>query len=138
MPDFSADSSRELHHAVQAFDEAFLNRRLDDVTSLFSQDAQLLVHQRPGVPGREAIRSAFVLFFEQFEVLAYEPTYELIDIHEHRAYSLGSCTQVLRPRDGRPDMKIHGRTVQFWRREDGHWRLVMLLTARFAPDEQVS
>lgn len=138
MPHSSAGSSRELHRAVQTFDEAFSGGHLDDVTSLFSQDAQLLVHQRPAVSGREVIRSAFALFFEQFDVLAYEPTYELIDIHEDRAYALGWWTQVLRPDDGRPDMKIHGRTVQFWRREDGQWRLVMLLTARFAPDEQVS
>ena len=138
MPHSSADSSRELKHAVQAFDEAFSSERLDDVTSLFSQDAQLLVHHQPGVSGREVIRSAFALFFEQFDILAYKPTYEFIEIHEDRAYTLGSWLQVLRPNDGRPDIKIHGRTVQFWRREDGQWRLVMLLSARFAPDEQVS
>lgn len=138
MPGSSADSSRELDHAIQAFDVAFSSRRLDDVASLFSQDAQLLVHQRPGVSSKEVIRSAFALFFEQFDVLAYEPTYELIDIYEDHAYVLGAWTQVLRPRDGSPNTKIHGRTVQFWRREDGHWRLDMLLTARFAPDEQVS
>lgn len=137
MPHSSAGSSGDLHAALQAFDDAFLGGRLDDVTSLFSDDAQLLVHHQPGVSGSEVIRSAFARFFEQFAISAYDPTYELIDTHDDRAYVLLSFTQVLRPYDGGPGMKVHGRAVQFWRREDGQWRLGLLLTARSAPDEQV-
>jgi uncharacterized protein (TIGR02246 family) len=137
MPHSSAGSSGELHQAFQAFDDALSGGRLDDVTSLFSEDARLLVHHQPAESGREVIRSAFARFFEQFDISAYDPTYELIDVHDDRAYLLMSFTQVLRPYDGGPGMKVHGRAVQFWRREDGQWRLVMLLTARSAPEEQV-
>ena len=137
MPHSSAGSSDELHEALQAFDDAFSGGRLDDVTSLFSEDARLLVHHQPEVSSREAVRAAFARFFEQFEVSAYDPTYEIIDIQDDRAYTLVSFAQVLRPDGGGPGMKVHGRAVQFWRREDGQWRLLMLLTARSAPEEQV-
>lgn len=137
MTPSSSDASGELHEALQAFDDAFTSKRLEDVTSLFSEDAQLLVHQQPAVSSREVIQSAFARFFEQFDISSYEPTYELINIHDDRAYTLLSFTQALRPYGGGPGMKVHGRAVQFWRREDGRWRLVMLLTARSAPEEQI-
>jgi hypothetical protein len=51
------------------------------------------------------------------------------------AYVLASFDEALRPRDGQPGIRIHGRSVQFWRREEEAWRIVMLLTARSAPEE---
>lgn len=116
MTPSSSDASSELHEALQAFDDALADKRLHDVASLFSEDAQLLVHQQPAVSSREAIRSAFARFFEQFDISAYEPMYELIDINDDRAYTRSSFTEVLHAHGGGTGMNVHGRAVQFWRR----------------------
>lgn len=86
--------------------------------------------------GKQAVRASFASVFASFDTSAYEPRYEMIDVHGDRAYVLASFEEVLRPRDGQPGIRVHGRIVQFWRREeDGEWRVVVLLTARSAPDE---
>jgi ketosteroid isomerase-like protein len=73
--------------------------------------------------------------FEGFDTSAYQPRYEIINVHGNLAYVLASFDEALRPRDGQPGIRIHGRSVQFWRREEEAWRIVMLLTARSAPEE---
>jgi ketosteroid isomerase-like protein len=88
------------------------------------------------VIGKEAIRAHFDWVFDGFDTSAYAPRYEIIDVHGDRAYVLASFDEVLRPKDGQPGIRIHGRAVHFWRRErDGAWRILRLLTARSAPEE---
>jgi hypothetical protein len=65
---------------------------------------------------------------------AYVPTYVIIDVQDRAAYVLVSLTEILRPRDEQQGVKIQGRNVQFWCHKEGGWRIVVLLTARSAPD----
>jgi ketosteroid isomerase-like protein len=129
----------ELKETIEAFDQAFAEGRLDEFSAFFADDAQLLIHQQETVIAKEKIRASFGQVFDGFDTSAYEPRYEIIDVHGNRAYVLASFDEVLRPRNGHPGILIHGRAVQFWRREsDGAWRLVRLLTARSAPEEPES
>ena len=126
----------ELGEAIEAFDRAFSEGRLDEFLAFFASDAQLLVHQQEAVIGREAIRSSFADVFDAFDTSSYEPRYDIIDVHGDHAYALASFDEVLRPRDGQPGIRIHGRVVHLWRRDsDETWRIARLLTARSAPDE---
>jgi uncharacterized protein (TIGR02246 family) len=126
----------ELNEAIEAFDRAFSEGQLDELLAFFASDAQLLIHQQEAVIGREAIRSSFAGVFDDFDTSSYETRYDVIDVHGDRAYALASFDEVLRPQDGRPGIRIHGRVVHFWRRErEGTWRITRLLTSRSAPDE---
>ncbi|MBD0292519.1 MAG: nuclear transport factor 2 family protein [Jiangellaceae bacterium] len=136
MTEWSVAPSAELKQAIDAFDRSFLEGRLDEFSAFFADDAQLLIHEQETVIGKEAIRASFDLVFEGFDTSAYAPRHEIIDVHGDRAYVLASFDEVLRPKDGQPGIRIHGRAVHFWRRErDGAWRIVRLLTARSAPEE---
>jgi ketosteroid isomerase-like protein len=125
----------ELRKSLDAFDRAFSAGRLDELLAFFADDAQLLLHHQETRIGKKPIRDTFGPVFDGFDTSAYQPRYESIDVHGNLAYVLASFDEALRPRDGQPGVRIHGRTVQFWRREEGGWRIVMLLTARSAPEE---
>jgi uncharacterized protein (TIGR02246 family) len=126
----------DLKATVDAFDRAFQEGRLDEFSSFFAEDAHLLIHQQETLVGRDAIRDSFAPVFDGFDTSAYEPRYDIIDVHGDRAYVLCSFEEVLRPKDGQPGIRIHGRAVHVWRRDrDGAWRIVRLLTARSAPEE---
>jgi ketosteroid isomerase-like protein len=126
----------ELREAIDHFDRAFTHGRLDELLDAFAEDARFLVHEQEPLVGTEAIRGAFSAFFERFDTSAYDPRYEVIDVHGDSGYVLGSFTEVLRPRDGTPGTRVHGRVVQFWRQEGDEWRIRILLTGRSASDEQ--
>jgi len=126
----------ELRGAIEAFDRAFSEGRSDDFSRFFAPDARILIHQEDPLVGRDAIRTAFSALFEGYDTSDYEPHYEVIDVHGDSGYVLGSFTEVLRPRDGTSGTRVHGRVVQFWRQEEGGWRIEILLTGRSTPDEQ--
>jgi uncharacterized protein (TIGR02246 family) len=132
----SVGPESELKEAVAAFDHAFKEKRLEEFLSYFADDAEFLAHHSETATGKEAIRANFVTVFDLFDIPEYEPEYSVVDVHDDRAYVLGEFDEALRRTDGKPGVRIHGRIVQFWRRDgDGAWRLVRVLTARSAPDE---
>ncbi len=135
----NADSQRHaLLAALEAFDRAFIEGHTEELSTLFANDAQLLLHHQPAIVGRQAITEAWRETFADFDTSAYAPSYETVEVHTDRAYVLGSFTEVLRPRDGGPGLRVIGRIVLFWRREpDGRWRVTRVLTSRSAPDEEV-
>jgi ketosteroid isomerase-like protein len=125
--------------ALEAFDRAFIEGRADELGALFADDAKLLLHYQPAIVGRRSITEAFRETFAAFDTSAYEPTYEIVEVHTDRAYVLGSFTEVLRPREEGTGLAVAGRVVSFWRRElGGVWRTIRVLTSRSAPDEEVS
>ena len=127
----------ELRDVIEAFDRAFSEGRSDDFSRFFAPDARILAHQEEPLVGRDTIRAAFSALFEGYDTSDYEPHYEVIDVHGDNGYVLGSFTEVLRPRGGTLGTRVHGRVVQFWRREEGEWRIQVLLTGRSAPDEEL-
>jgi ketosteroid isomerase-like protein len=118
VTDQSAADDGELKKTIDAFDRAFSEGRLGEFLAFFADDAQLLIHQQETVIGKEAIRDSFGPVFEGFDTSAYQPRYEIINVHGNLAYVLASFDEALRPRDGQPGIRIHGRSVQFWRREE--------------------
>lgn len=126
----------ELREAMGALDTAFAEGRLEELTAFIAHDARLLLHHQKAVVGKEAVRASFAAIFAGFDTSAYKPSYEVTAVHGDRAYVIASFEEVLRARAGQPGIQVHGRMVQFWRRdEDREWRIVVLLTARSAPDE---
>jgi ketosteroid isomerase-like protein len=124
---------------LDAFDHAFMEGRAEEVGGLFADDGQLLLHQQPAIVGRQAVTEAFRETFAGFDTSAYRPNYDTVEVHTDRAYVLGSFTEVLRPREGGPGLRVAGRLVFFWRRgPDGGWRITHALSSRSAPDEEVS
>jgi ketosteroid isomerase-like protein len=136
----NADSQRlALLAALDAFDRAFFDGRADEVGALFAADGQLLLHHQPAIVGRQALTEAYRETFAEVDTSAYKPTYDTIEVHTDGAYVLGSFTEVLRPHDGGPGLRVAGRVVLFWRLEpEGEWRITRALSSRSAPDEEVS
>jgi uncharacterized protein (TIGR02246 family) len=136
MTDRPLPPDAELREAIDAFDRAFAGGRLDRFSAFFADDARLLLHQQEEVFGKDGIVVAFAEVFHGFDTSAYEPRYEIIDVKGDRGYVLLSFDEVLRPRTGDPGIRVHGRAVHFWHREDdGSWRIRALLTSRSAPDD---
>jgi len=126
------DSQRQaLLTSLGSFDRAFIGGRAEELGALFDDDAQLLLHNQAAIVGRQSITEAFRETFATFDTSAYEPNYDMVEVHTDRAYVLGSFTEVLRPREGGPGLAVPGRIVLFWRREPhGVWRVTRALTSR--------
>jgi ketosteroid isomerase-like protein len=126
---------REFEEALRRFDDTFKSGQAQDVIDLLAEDCRALIHHQATIEGREAVGEAFQRFFGMFEVFAYEPEYDVVDVVRDQAYVLGSFRQVLRPREGGSTVQVFGRAVLFWRRIGGEWLMTRLLTARSAPDQ---
>jgi ketosteroid isomerase-like protein len=134
----TASSSRaELEEGLRAFDEAFRRGDLAELTRLFAPDIQLLVHQQEAIVGKDGAARAFGQVLEMFDTSDYTPRYEVIEVHGDRAYVLGPFEETLSPRSREPGIRVHGRVVLFWRRDEEGWRVTRLLTGRSAPDEPI-
>jgi ketosteroid isomerase-like protein len=134
----TASSPRaEVEEALRGFDEAFRRGDLDELARFFASDIQLLVHQQEAIVGKDDAGRAFGQVLEMFDTQSYAPRYEVIEVHGDRAYVLGPFEETLSPRSGEPGIRVHGRAVLFWRRDEEGWRITRLLTARWAPDELI-
>ena len=126
-------------NVLTEFDRAFVEGRLDDLVSFFTDDARALFHLNEALIGKEAIYEAFKSVLDAFDTSSYEPDYEILDVLGDHAYALLTFKEVLRPKDGTAGVRVHGRAVHFWRYgQDAGWQLAALLTARSAPDESES
>lgn len=83
-PQFVAPDA-ELKETIEVFDRAFAEGQLDEFSTFFADDAHLLIHQQGTVIGQETIRASFGPVFDGFGTSAYEPRYEIIDVHGNRA-----------------------------------------------------
>ncbi len=126
---------REFEEALRRFDDTFKTAQAQDVIDILAEDCRALIHYQAMIEGREAVGEAFQRFFGMFEVSAYEPEYDVVDVIGDQAYVLGSFRQTLQPREGGSTVQVFGRIVLFWRRIGGSWLMTRLLTARSAPDQ---
>jgi ketosteroid isomerase-like protein len=126
---------REFEEALRRFDEALRNGQTQDILDFLAEDCRALIHHQATIEGREAVGGAFKQFFGTFDISAYEPDYDVVDVMGNQAYVLGSFHEVLRPREGSFTVQVFGRVVLFWRRIGGEWLMTRLLTARSAPDQ---
>lgn len=126
----------DLQKALDGAEAAFAEGLVDEYSSFYADNSLLLIHNQAAIQGKEAIRASFAEVFDGFDTSAYRQTYEIIDVHDRHAYVLSHFEEVLRPRDGKPGIRIHGRLVLFLQRQDdGRWRITMALTGRSAPEE---
>lgn len=126
---------REFEETRRRFDDTFKSGQTHDVIDVLVEDCRALIHHQATIEGREAVGEAFRQFFGMFEVSAYEPDYDVVDVIGDQAYVLGSFRQVLRFREGGSTVQVFGRVVLFWRRIGSEWLMTRLLTARSAPDQ---
>jgi ketosteroid isomerase-like protein len=126
---------REFEEALRRFDQALRNGQTQDIIDFLAEDCRALIPYQATIMGREAVGEAFKQFFGTFDISAYEPDYDVVDVMGDQAYVLGSFYEVLRTREGRSTVQIFGRVVLFWRRIGGEWLMTRLLTARSAPDQ---
>jgi ketosteroid isomerase-like protein len=87
----------ELQEAIASWDRAFAEGRLDEFSAFFADDAHLLIHHQETLVAKEAIRASFAAIFDQFDTSAFEPRYDVVDVHGDRAYVLASFEEVLEP-----------------------------------------
>ncbi len=70
--------------------------------------------------------------FDTSEMHVHE---EVLRVHGSFGYAYHTFQEILRARDGSLAIRVQGRMVTFWRREQGGWRVTLVLTGRSAPDE---
>jgi ketosteroid isomerase-like protein len=131
-----AAGTAELRESLNAFDRAFAEGAIEEVSAFFADDAQVLLNNSEAIIGGEAIRAFFGGFLSAFDTSAYEAQYDITDVHGDQAYVLGSFDELLCPRGGGTGTRVHGRIVLFWRAQrDGTWKIERILTGRSAPDQ---
>ena len=132
----SSGIDSDLQETLDGAESAFAEGLVDEYSDFYADNAVLLINSQPAIQGKEAIRASLAEVFGSFDTSAYSQTYEIIDVHDRHAYVLSHFEEVLRPWDGQPGIRVHGRLVLFLHRDDeGRWRIKMALTGRSAPDE---
>jgi uncharacterized protein (TIGR02246 family) len=127
IPDFA--------EALSTFSRAFAAGDAEVFVGLFADDARVLLHEQPALVGRAAIGQMFTELFAMIDTGGFEIDYDIVEVHQDRAYVLATFHETLRPKDAAPAIEVDGRLVCFWHRhEDGTWRVTRVLTGRASPD----
>ena len=125
----------EFDQALTTFSRAFAAGDAKAFVELFAEDARALQHEQPALVGRAAIGHMFTELFAMVDTAGFEVDYDIVDLHDDRAYVLATFRETLRPKDGPSAIEVDGRLVCFWHREeDGTWKVTRLLTGRASPD----
>jgi uncharacterized protein (TIGR02246 family) len=104
----------------------------------FATDGRLFLLHREPLEGREAIRDHFTETFAQFDTSAWEPTTELVELHEPHAHAFGTYTERLLKREDGSRQLVRGRLVHFLRRdEDGSWWITLAMNSHSRPVEPI-
>ena len=121
-----------LRAMLDGFDAAFRADRGADVATFFTHDARLQWPEMEDIVGREAIQRAFADFTTAVHTISWQPSYQVVDVHGHRAYLLGRFVEVRQVRETGEVERVLGRIVYFCRREsDGAWRIAHAMTSRY-------
>ena|GEM_PF-1278228 len=65
----------------------------------------------------------------------FEVDYDVVDVHNDRAYVLAAFREVLRPKADGPATEVDGRIVHVWQREaNGTWKVTRVLAGRVSPN----
>lgn len=125
----------DLDRALTTFSRAFAAGDAKAFVGLFAEDARALMHEQPALVGRDGIGQMFTELFAMVDTAGFEVDYDIVDLHDDRAYVLATFRETLRPKDGASAIDVDGRIVCFWHREgDGTWKVTRLLTGRASPD----
>jgi ketosteroid isomerase-like protein len=123
---------------IAQLDLAFSEDRAEDMGSFFAEDARLMFPHTEDIVGRKAIQQAFVHFMKKYITNSFSPKRELIDVYEHRAYTLGHFIEIRTPRDRGPTEKVYGRLLEIWQlTPDDKWQIIYFMTGRYAETEMV-
>jgi ketosteroid isomerase-like protein len=133
------DSSRgSLERAQRAFDELFRSDAGAELGTWFTADGALLWPEMPAIAGPEAIGQAFAEFAEDFATLSFEPRYDLVEVASPLGVVMGSFIETRRIRESGIVERVHGRAAYAWHLDAvAGWRIVRLMTSRYAPTEIV-
>jgi ketosteroid isomerase-like protein len=117
---------------LAAYDAAFAADRADAVAELFADDGRLQWPDEEDIVGRGAIRQAFAEFVDTFHTVSWQPTYQVAEVHDDRAFLLGRFVELREVRRTGELERVPGRLVLVCRREtDGAWRITHAMTSRY-------
>lgn len=128
-------TGHDLEATQAAFDEAFRHDAGRSIGEWFTADGQLLWPEMAAIVGREAIGQAFADFAAAFETIAFEPTYDLVDVSPPVAVVMGTFVETRRSRDTSTLERVHGRVGFAWQLGADGWCCARLMTSRYAPTE---
>lgn len=112
---------------------------LSDVEGMlrwFAEDARLTEPGRQPLVGREEIREYMEAVLADYEVPEVSIWPEEVNVHDHRAYELGTFREMLQSRESGDAMHYRGAYVAFWERDDEEWRVTRLLLTPLPPEEE--
>jgi ketosteroid isomerase-like protein len=112
----------EIERRLEEHAEALGERDVERCLRLYTERAVVRAANMEPVRGKDALRTFFTRWFEAMTIENGEYVTEELDVHEDRAYQIGtySGTQVLRDGPAVPD---RGSFHIVWERQaDGSWR----------------
>ncbi len=136
MKDRKSDMPQSLTIAISRFDRAFSQGRLDELVSLFAQDARLMWPDTEDIIGRDAIRSALEEFMAENTTLRFLPDRQVVEVCGSKTFTIGRFIEDLAPTSGDRARRVYGRIVEMWTQTaNGDWEIAILLTGRYAETE---
>lgn len=128
-----------LEEALRAFDELFRDDAGAAIGAWFAPDANLLWPEEAAIIGPEAIGRAFGEFAESFETISYQPAYDFVEAVPPLGVVMGTFIETRRVRETGSVERVHGRVAYVWREDPAGrgWRIVRVMTSRYAPTEEL-
>ena len=99
----------------------------EELLSLYTNDPILMPQGQPAVIGKNAIRSLYQSFFEEFEVKGEGKVVE-VEVSGDLGYFWSSYIWTAKPKAGRDQFKTEGKSVFIVRRQDDNsWKIARLI-----------
>jgi uncharacterized protein (TIGR02246 family) len=116
------DDVQAVRQLSQNWITAVTAKDIDRLVTLVTDDVIFLPPNGRPIQGKEAVRDLYLQLFAQFDV-AQSATNEEIQVTGDWAFSWGSESLVLRPRDGGAAVTLEGKGLTILRRQsDGSWQ----------------
>ena len=117
---------------LTAYDAAFAGDDADRVAGFFAVDGRLQWPEEEDIVGREAIRDAFREFVAVFHTIAWEPSYQVVEVTGERAFLLGRFVERREVKETGAVERVPGRLVLVCRRDaGGSWLITHAMTSRY-------
>jgi uncharacterized protein (TIGR02246 family) len=134
----SAGADREVAELLAQSDAAFAAGDAERWAACFEEDGRVYLLHRDALIGRPAIRDYWREMGERLDTSDWNPSTELVELHDDHAFAFRTYTERLRDkRDGSRTL-VRGRLALLLHRTDGAWLIRLLMNSHSHPMERLS
>jgi uncharacterized protein (TIGR02246 family) len=120
----AGDETKDLFEQIGGkWIEHYLDNDLDGLMTLYTEDATVMLHGKPAMHGKPAIREFFAASMGTAEV-TFEIDLEQAEVHGDMAYLISKYWMSIKPHDGEQTFYDVGRSLLIYKKNDqGEWKI---------------